>query len=152
VADLASWNDTPTRAAIVSFVESARDVPEEERVAVFDNDGTLWCEKPMPIQADFVLRRLHELAAADPALRERQPWQAAYAGDFGWFGRVLEEHYAGDDTNVRTLAAGNSNGDVQMLEWASGCSCCTTTPSASSTTPPAPTGRSSGHAPRAGRW
>jgi phosphoserine phosphatase len=106
VADLASWNDTQTRAAIVAFVESVRDVPEEERVAVFDNDGTLWCEKPMPIQADFILRRLHEMAEADPALRERQPWQAAHARDFAWFGRVLEEHYAGDDTNVRTLLGG----------------------------------------------
>jgi hypothetical protein len=106
VPELASWNDTPTRAAIVAFVESVADVPEEERVAVFDNDGTLWCEKPMPIQADFILRRLHEMAEADPALREQQPWQAAYSGDLAWFGRVLEEHYAGDDTNVRTLLGG----------------------------------------------
>jgi hypothetical protein len=46
-------------------------------VAVFDNDGTLWCEKPMPIQADFILRRLYEMAQADPGLRGRQPWKAA---------------------------------------------------------------------------
>src|SRR5262245_44572674 len=47
---LRSWNDTATTQAIVEFVESTvRDVPPEERVAVFDNDGTLWCEKPMPI-------------------------------------------------------------------------------------------------------
>jgi phosphoserine phosphatase len=106
-ADLASWNDTATREAIVGFVEQAAEaVPEEARVAVFDNDGTLWCEKPMPIQADFILRRLHEMAEADPALREKQPWQAAYARDFAWFGKVLEEHYAGDDTNVRTLLGG----------------------------------------------
>jgi phosphoserine phosphatase len=107
VADhLSSWNDTATRKAIVEFVESVADVPKDERIAVFDNDGTLWCEKPMPIQADFILRRLHEMAEADPALREKQPWQAAYAGDFAWFGRVLEEHYAGDDTNVRPLLGG----------------------------------------------
>ena len=39
-------------------------MPTEERVAVFDNDGTLWCEKPMPIQLDFILRRLFEMAEA----------------------------------------------------------------------------------------
>ncbi len=60
----------------------------------------------MPIQADFILRRLHEMAEADPALRTKQPWQAAYERDFGWFGTVLEEHYAGNDTNVRTLLGG----------------------------------------------
>ena len=81
-------------------------VPVEERVAVFDNDGTLWCEKPMPIQADFILRRLFEMAQADPELRDRQPWKAAYERDYGWLGTVLAEHYAGNDTNVRTLSAG----------------------------------------------
>ena len=83
-------------------------VPVEERVAVFDNDGTLWCEKPMPIQLDFILRRLVAMAEADPELRERQPWQAAYERDYGWFGKLMAEHYAGDDTNVRTLAAASS--------------------------------------------
>ncbi len=52
-------------------------VPAEERVAVFDYDGTLWCEKPMPVQLDFILRPLVEMAEADPTLRDRQPWQAA---------------------------------------------------------------------------
>jgi len=63
---LASWNDTSTRQAIVDFVESAaKDVPPEERVAVFDNDGTLWCEKPMPIELGFVLQRLAAMAEED---------------------------------------------------------------------------------------
>ena len=61
-------------------------MPVEERVAVFDNDGTLWCEKPMPIQLDFILRRLVEMAEADAELRERQPWKAAYERDYAWFG------------------------------------------------------------------
>ena len=105
---LNSWNDGPARRAIVEFVERtvAGAVPLEERVAVFDNDGTLWCEKPMPIQADFILRRLFEMAHADPALRDRQPWKAAYQRDYGWLGEVVAEHYAGDDTNVRTLLGG----------------------------------------------
>ena len=65
---LATWNDGDARRAIVEFVEQrvADAVPVEERIAVFDNDGTLWCEKPMPIQADFILRRLAEMAEADP--------------------------------------------------------------------------------------
>ena len=65
---------------MVDFVERtvSDDVPVGERIAVFDNDGTLWCEKPMPIQADFILRRLFEMAQADPDLRDHQPWKAAY--------------------------------------------------------------------------
>jgi phosphoglycolate phosphatase-like HAD superfamily hydrolase len=105
---LTSWNDGAARRAVVQFVDRtlADGVPVEERVAVFDNDGTLWCEKPLPIQADFILRRLAEMAQADPELRDRQPWKAAYERDYGWLGTVLNEHYAGDDTNLPTLAAG----------------------------------------------
>ena len=105
---LASWNDGTARRAVVGFAEQtvSAGVPPAERVAVFDNDGTLWCEKPMPIQADFILRRLAEMAQADPGLRGRQPWKAAYECDYGWLGKVLAEHYAGNDTNVATLMAG----------------------------------------------
>jgi len=105
---LASWNDGATKRAVVEFVERTVSdaVPFEERVAVFDNDGTLWCEKPVPIQADFILRRLFEMAEADPQLRGRQPWKAAYERDYGWLGTVLSEHYEGDDTKVRTLLGG----------------------------------------------
>jgi hypothetical protein len=108
VSELASWEDGAARRAVVEFVERtvSDGVPAEERVAVFDNDGTLWCEKPMPIQADFILRRLSEMAQADPGLRGRQPWKAAYERDYGWLGRVLAEHYAGYDANVGTLLAG----------------------------------------------
>jgi len=109
---LASWRDGPTRQAIIDFVGrtcgegGSAAVPVEERVAVFDNDGTLWCEKPMPIQLDFILRRLAEMAEAQPELCERQPWKAVSERDFGWFRGLMAEHYAGDDTNVRVLAGG----------------------------------------------
>jgi len=104
---LASWNDTRTREAIVEFAESAaKDVPPEERVAVFDNDGTLWCEKPMPVELGFILRRLAEMAEQDGSLRERQPWQAAYDKDYAWLGEVITKHYAGDDTDVKVLMGG----------------------------------------------
>ena len=111
---LPSWRDGATKRAIIDFVrrtcgEDGSDaVPVEERVAVFDNDGTLWCEKPMPIQLDFILRRLAEMAAAQPELRERQPWQAVSERDFGWFSALMAEHYAGDDTNVRDAGGGNT--------------------------------------------
>src|SRR3954452_22281618 len=105
---LASWDDGAARQAIIDFVERtvSEAVPPEERVAVFDNDGTLWCEKPLPIQADFILRRLFEMAEADPELRGRQPWKAAYERDYAWLGTVVAEHSAGGETNVRTLLGG----------------------------------------------
>ena len=92
ISGLKSWRDGPAKRGIVEFVarvcgeDGSEPVPVEERLAVFDNDGTLWCEKPMPIQLDFILRRLVAMAEADTALRERQPWKAAYERDYGWFG------------------------------------------------------------------
>jgi hypothetical protein len=103
---LPSWSDGTAKRAIVEFVQGSDAVPAEERVAVFDNDGTLWCEKPMPIQLDFILRRLVEMAEAKPELRDRQPWKAACERDYGWLSALMAEHYAGDDSNVKILAAG----------------------------------------------
>jgi phosphoserine phosphatase len=111
-AVLPSWRDGSAKRAIMEFVaetcgrNGSAPVPVEERVAVFDNDGTLWCEKPMPIQMDFILRRFAEMAEADPALRDRQPWKATVERDYAWFSSVMKEHYAGDDHNVKTLAGG----------------------------------------------
>jgi phosphoglycolate phosphatase-like HAD superfamily hydrolase len=103
---LESWNDGPTKSAIVDFVARAvAEVAPEERVAVFDNDGTLWCEKPMYIQLDFLLRRFKEQAEADPSLRERQPYKAAYTGDLTWLGDTVTKHYRGDDTDIKPLVA-----------------------------------------------
>src|SRR5436305_7355216 len=109
---LSSWRDGAAKNAILAFVaatsgaDGSEAVPIEERVAVFDNDGTLWCEKPVPIQMDFILRRFVEMAEADAALRDRQPWKAAVERDHSWFTTVMKEHYAGDDHNVKTLAGG----------------------------------------------
>src|SRR3954449_2067127 len=109
---LSTWRDGTTKQAILEFVAATRGedgsdpVPVEERVAVFDNDGTLWCEKPVPIQLDFILRRFVEMTEADPALRERQPFKAAVERDHAWFDTLMTEHYTGDDRNVKTLAGG----------------------------------------------
>ena len=88
---LPSWNDGAAKRRIVAAVESMTDehadgfVPPARRVATFDNDGTLWCEKPSYVQAAFLLDRWREMAEADAGLREVQPWKAAYEGDLAWF-------------------------------------------------------------------
>ena len=104
---LAAWRDGPTREALIAFAETAaQTVPPEERVAVFDNDGTLWCEKPMPVELGFILQRLSVMAEADESLREKQPWKAAHEKDVAWLGGVMERHYAGDDADVKVLLGG----------------------------------------------
>jgi phosphoserine phosphatase len=65
-------------------------VPPAERVATFDNDGTLWCEKPAYVQADFLVRRLHQMAQEDPSLRDTQPWKASWEGDREWLSAVYD--------------------------------------------------------------
>ncbi|MDT5094007.1 MAG: hypothetical protein QOH60_3370 [Mycobacterium sp.] len=92
---------------MVDFVARVNtDVPPEQRVAVFDNDGTLWCEKPAYIQLDFLVRRLAEQATADPSLKDRQPYKAAADGDLAWFGDAVTKHYNGDDSAMKVLAGG----------------------------------------------
>jgi len=109
---LPSWTDGPTKSAIVHFVERVTTeggdgyVPPVERVAVFDNDGTLWCEKPMPVELGFILKRFAEQAEADPSLRDRQPWKAARERDHHWLGEVITQHYHGDDSGVKVLMGG----------------------------------------------
>jgi hypothetical protein len=123
---LASWNDTPTRQAIVAFVDTVTTegddgfVPPDERIATFDNDGTLWAEKPMPIQLDFTIRRLAELAEADPTLRDQQPYKASYEKNFAWMGQAMVKHYGGDDSDLQLLMAAipKAFADVTVDEYA----------------------------------
>ncbi|TDK92984.1 HAD family hydrolase [Mycolicibacterium mucogenicum] len=108
---LESWNNGPTKSAIVDFVgrvitESPDFVVPQDRIAVFDNDGTLWCEKPAYAQLDFLVRRLAVQAAADPSLAARQPYTAAVSGDLAWFGDAVTKHYQGDDSDLTVLATG----------------------------------------------
>lgn len=111
-AHLASWNDGASKSAIVAFVTRVTTpggpgfVPPAERIAVFDNDGTLWCEKPMPIELGFILERMAAMATSDASLREVQPWKAAHERDYAWLGNVMTEHYHGDDTKVKILIGG----------------------------------------------
>jgi phosphoglycolate phosphatase-like HAD superfamily hydrolase len=84
---LPSWNDGPSKSAILDFVSKAVDsggpgfIPEAERIAVFDNDGTLWSEKPYYFQLFFAIDRIRALAPEHPEWRTQQPFQAVLEGD-----------------------------------------------------------------------
>lgn len=85
--ELSSWNDGPSRTAIVDFVRAVTqpDSPDfvavEDRVAVFDNDGTLWSEQPLYFQGVFALDRLKAMAPSHPEWAQQQPFKAALDGD-----------------------------------------------------------------------
>jgi hypothetical protein len=93
---LPSWNDGPAKQSIVSFIEKVTDegspsfVPVPERIATFDNDGTLWCEQPAPVQAYFVLDRLKALLPQHPGWQTEEPFASLLKGD-------LTAALAGDD-------------------------------------------------------
>lgn len=84
---LPSWNDSAAKAAIMAFVarvttEGGADfVPTDQRIATFDNDGTLWAEQPGYVQAAFLMDRLKDMAPQHPEWRTDQPYKAALEGD-----------------------------------------------------------------------
>jgi len=100
---LASWNEGKTKNSIVAFVEkvttpgSIEFVPEADRIAVFDNDGTLWTEHPVYTQLAFALDRIKALAPQHPEWKNKQPFKA-----------VL-------DNDMKTLAASGEKGLVELL-------------------------------------
>src|SRR4051812_10673948 len=79
---LLSWNDGPSKQALVDFVEKVTTivspdfVPPAERIAVFDNDGTLWCETPIYFQVAFALDRVKALAPQHPEWKEKEPFKS----------------------------------------------------------------------------
>ncbi len=83
---LPSWNDGAAKGAIVAFVEAATKeggkgfIPPAERVAVFDNDGTLWAEQPMYFQLAFALDRVRALAPQHPAWKDQEPFKSLLEG------------------------------------------------------------------------
>jgi hypothetical protein len=84
---LPSWNDTSPKKALIEFVAkttrkgSPDFVPTSGRIAVFDNDGTLWCEQPIYVQALFVVDRIKQLSPQHPEWRTNEPYAAALQGD-----------------------------------------------------------------------
>jgi phosphoglycolate phosphatase-like HAD superfamily hydrolase len=107
MTELTSWRDGAARRAIDAFVASVTTgpdaVPEADRIAVFDNDGTLWSEKPMPTQLHYVVQGWQKAIQDDPSLTDRQPYKAVSEGDFAWIGGAVDKHYQGDDSDLRTL-------------------------------------------------
>jgi phosphoserine phosphatase len=112
VTDLSSWVDGASRAAIEAYVASVTIegrpswVAPEERIAVFDNDGTLWCEKPMPVELGHILVRLASMVDRDASLRDKQPWKAAHSKDYAWLSDAMTKHYQGDDADLKVLMGG----------------------------------------------
>ncbi len=84
---LPSWNDGPAKQSIVAFVEKVTTpgspdfVPPAERIATFDNDGTLWCEQPVPVQLYFALDRVKALAPQHPEWKTKEPFASLLKGD-----------------------------------------------------------------------
>jgi len=85
--ELPSWNDGPAKAAIVEFVgkvtrQGSPDfVPEAERIATFDNDGTLWAEQPVYFQLLFALDRVKAMAPSHPEWKTKEPFASLLKGD-----------------------------------------------------------------------
>jgi len=78
---LPSWNNGPTKRSLLEFLDASESVPVEDRVAVFDNDGTLWCEKPDYVQLEFMLDELARAVADDQALGTREEYRALLEHD-----------------------------------------------------------------------
>ena len=84
---LPSWNEGPAKKAIVEFVMkvtrpgSPDFVPVPERIATFDNDGTLWCEQPVPVQLYFAIDRVKALAPQHPEWKDKEPFASLLKGD-----------------------------------------------------------------------
>jgi phosphoglycolate phosphatase-like HAD superfamily hydrolase len=84
---LPSWNDRPAKQSIITFVEKVTKpgspdfVPAQARIATFDNDGTLWCEQPVPVQLFFALDRVKALAPQHPEWKDKEPFSSLMKGD-----------------------------------------------------------------------
>ncbi len=100
---LPSWNEGEAKKSVLALVErvtkegSSDFVPINQRIATFDNDGTLWCEKPLPVQLFFVLDRIKALAPEHPEWKEKEPYASILKGD------------------LKTAAAGGERALVELI-------------------------------------
>jgi phosphoglycolate phosphatase-like HAD superfamily hydrolase len=119
---LASWNSSAARDAIVKFVEritsadSAEYVAESERIAVFDNDGTLWSEQPAYFQLLFAMDRIRAIAPDHPEWKNQQPFQGVLEGDLE---AVIETGKAGLFELLMASHAGMTTAEFEKIvnEW-----------------------------------
>ncbi len=91
---LPSWREGATRDAVLAFLDAAMALSVEQRVAAFDNDGTLWCERPTLVQYDFFADQLAKATAADPGLAERPEFAAVLANDGAAISEIGLAHVA----------------------------------------------------------
>src|SRR6478672_9727712 len=124
---LPSWYDGPAKAAFLEFVRSATSagpgsVRAADRIATFDNDGTLWVERPAPPQFDFLLRKWTAEAQADPSLATQQPYKAIVERDMAFFEGLAVQ----DPTVVMSLEAAMAHSwtgttpdvlDAEVRDW-----------------------------------
>jgi hypothetical protein len=91
---LPSWNDGPTKQAIITFVRettsqsSPKFVEPEERIATFDQDGTLWVEQPVCTQILFAFHQVGVMAAKDPKIKDLEPFKTVLSGDLAAIGKL----------------------------------------------------------------
>ena len=113
---LPSWNKGETKSAIIAFVERVTDpqsphfVPCAERIAVFDNDGTLWAEQPMYFQFVFALDRVYALAPQHPEWKDKDPFKSILAGD------IKTAMAGGEKAAMEMLAATHSGMTTEEFE------------------------------------
>jgi haloacid dehalogenase-like hydrolase len=115
---LPSWNDGPLKQSIVNFVtavtrEGSPDfVPAPERIATFDNDGTLWCEQPMYVQLAFAMDRVKALSNQHPEWNDKQPFKAVLENDMAALAQAGER---GLVELVMATHAGMSTADFEAI-------------------------------------
>jgi phosphoserine phosphatase len=93
---LKSWNDGPVKQSILEFLKSSTQegpdyVKPADRIATFDNDGTLWVEQPVPVQLNFLFRVFANTAQNDPSLASKQPYKAILERDMTFFQKAVEQ-------------------------------------------------------------
>jgi hypothetical protein len=91
---LPSWRPGPTRDAVLAFLDAAPQIPPAQRLACFDNDGTLWCERPTYVQFDFFVDVLKTSVAKDPNLAQKPEFAALLSGDQAAIGELGLERIA----------------------------------------------------------
>ena len=107
---LVSWRDGTAKRAILDFIKGATTqggadfVAPADRIAAFDNDGTLWVEQPLPPQFDFVFGRWAQEIKKDPALAAQQPYKAIFERDPAFFQGVATQEPAVIDTLLKAFA------------------------------------------------
>ncbi|WP_338748130.1 HAD family hydrolase [Janibacter alittae] len=91
---LPSWRPGPARDAVVTFLDAAESVPREQRLACFDNDGTLWCERPTYVQYEFFVDALRTAVLSEPSLATVPEFAALLAQDREAIGEMGLERIA----------------------------------------------------------